>query len=120
MTKKLSDYGSGFISLADVKAGPIRKRIAGMVDGKYDKPDLIFTDGSRMSLNATNRKTLQQTFGDIEDDLIGNDIELIEGEFEFQKKMSPGVAVRPISPPPAKPNGGGGDKSADYDDEIPF
>jgi hypothetical protein len=95
----LRDYKtSAFINLDDVEGGPIRKEIAGLVDGKYDKPDLVFTDGTRLSLNATNRKVLQKTYGTEEDDLIAATVELYAGEFDFQKTKKPGVAVRPITP----------------------
>jgi hypothetical protein len=92
----LRDYsGSQFIKLADVKDGPIRRTIAGLVDGKYGKPDCIFDDGSRLSLNKTNVKTLRRAYGDFDADQVGKEIELFEGDFLTNDgTTTPGVAVR--------------------------
>lgn len=104
----LSDYKTSvFVSLADVK-NPIRKKIAGLEKGKWDKPNLIFSDGKRLSLNATNRKVLLAEVGDTEDELIGSVVELYHGEFDTQKGKEPGVALRPVG------------TDDPFDDEIPF
>src|SRR6516162_5478504 len=56
--------GSTFLKVADVKVnGPIRVVIASIVEGKFDKPDLVFDDGTRLSLNVTNTRTLARAYG---------------------------------------------------------
>ena len=41
--------GSTFLNVADVKVnGPIRVVIASIVEGKFEKPDLVFDDGTRL------------------------------------------------------------------------
>ena len=91
--------GSSFVKLGDVKDGPVQKEIAAVAMGKYGRPDLVFTDGSRMSANATNVKTLRRAYGDDSESLIGKEVELFEGEIEFQSQMKPAVLIRPVSPP---------------------
>ena len=123
--------GTAFIKLEDVRKQPLQFRIAGVVTGKYDKPDLIFTSGERFSLNATNNRVLVRAFGVASEDWIDRAIELYEGEGEFNQEIKPMVCVRPIpetpetsfaadtstkkpdKPPKAK-------KRSDMDDEIPF
>ena len=46
--------GSSFIKPNDLRDGPRRALIADVVQGKFDKPDMLFDDGSKMSINATN------------------------------------------------------------------
>ena len=123
----MSKYsGAAFLKAGDVKVnGSIRVVIADIQVGKYEKPDVSFTDGTKLSLNATNNKILCQAYGTDGDDWIGKEIELSLGEIEYQGKPQEAVLVKPISPPiekkppPPKPkpkNSGGGD----MDDEIPF
>ena len=54
----MSQYsGAAFLKVGDVKVnGPIRVVIADIVLGKYGKPDVSFSDGTKLSLNATNNK----------------------------------------------------------------
>jgi hypothetical protein len=52
-------YSSGhFIKLDDVRDGPLNEVIDDAKIGKFDKPDLIFESGDRLSLNATNNSVL--------------------------------------------------------------
>src|SRR5262245_27770654 len=56
--------GSTFLKVADVKvSGPIRVVIASIVEGKFDKPDLVFDDGTRLTLNVTNTRILARAYG---------------------------------------------------------
>jgi hypothetical protein len=117
----MSQYnGAAFLKVGDVKVnGPIRVVIADIVLGKYGKPDVSFSDGTKLSLNATNNKILCQAYGAEGDDWIGKEIELSLGEIEYQGKPQQAVLVKPISPPiekkPPKRKPGG-----DMEDEIPF
>lgn len=99
----LREYsGSSFVKLADVADGPVRVTIVGIVPGKYEKPDAIFDDGSRLSLNPINVRILRKAYGDTSDDLIGKEIELFEGEKLINGEPKPMVMVNPISPPTKK------------------
>ena len=117
----MSQYnGAAFLKVGDVKVnGPIRVVIADIVLGKYGKPDVSFSDGTKLSLNATNNKILCQAYGAEGDVWIGKEIELSLGEIEYQGKPQQAVLVKPISPPiekkPPRRKPGGGMK-----DEIPF
>ena len=110
--------GARFITIADVRDGPIQGQIAVVRPGKFEKPDLVFESGDVLSVNSTNNRTLMKAYGPSSEGWIGQEIEMFLGEIEFQKKMQEAVLVRPISLPP---------KLADQtkpkdsmDDEIPF
>ena len=122
----ISKYlGSAFIKVADVKVnGPLRMVIASVVEGKFDKPDLVFDDDTRLSLSVTNTRILAHAYGTDVADWIDKEIELNVGETEYQGKLQESILVKPISPPiekrpPPKPKGES-DKRGDLDDEIPF
>jgi hypothetical protein len=111
--------GSQFLKLKDVEAGPIRATIAEVVLGKCGKPDVVFTDGSRLSANATNTRALNRAFGDQSEDWIGGEVVLVSGEIAYQGEMKPSIIVNPI--PRAKDAEEEPAASrADMDDSIPF
>jgi hypothetical protein len=121
--------GSAFLKVGDVRAnGPLRKIIVGITEGKYGRPDLEFDDGTKLSVNATNNRTLVNAYGGESNDMLNKEIELSLGEVEYQGEMQESVIVKPISPPverkpaPPKPSGESstGGKPGDMDDEIPF
>ena len=122
--------GSTFLKVADVKVnGPIRVVIASIVEGKFDKPDLVFDDGTRLSLNLTNTRTLARAYGKDTAFWIDKEIELNVGETEYQGKPQESILITPISPPVDKKARVDGPTSArrirrgpanDMDDEIPF
>jgi hypothetical protein len=104
--------------------GPIRLVITSAAEGQFDKLDLTFDDGTRLSLNVTNTRALARAYGTDDADWIGKEIELTVGEIEYQGKLQESILVKPISPPiekrpPPKPKGES-DKRGDLDDEIPF
>jgi hypothetical protein len=89
--------GEYFLKVADVKDGPIRETIAGVREGKFKKPDLIFESGSILSVNPTNVATLIRAYGDESDGWINKEIELSLGEVEFEGKPQEMVKLKPIS-----------------------
>ena len=116
--------GSAFLRVGDVKVnGPIRMVIESVTEGKFDRPDLTFDDGTRLSLNVTNTRTLARAYGTDGAGWIGKEIELYLGETEYEGKLQESILVKPISPPiekrRPKPKGES-DKRGDLDDEIPF
>jgi len=69
--------GNAFRRVGDVKVnGPIRVVIANVTKGKFDKPDLTFDDGTRLSLSVTNTRTLALAYGTEGADWICKEIEL--------------------------------------------
>jgi hypothetical protein len=100
----MSQYnGAAFLKVGDVKVnGPIRVVIADIVLGKYGKPDVSFSDGPKLSLNATNNKTLCQAYA--RRATTGSARKsIVLGEIEYQGKPQQAVLVKPISPPIKKP-----------------
>ena len=116
--------GSAFLRVGDVKVnGPIRMVIESVTEGKFNKPDLTFDDGTRLSLNVTNTRTLARAYGTDGAGWIGKEIELYLGETEYEGKLQESILVKPISPPvekkppPPKPKNSSG---GDMDDEVPL
>ena len=112
----MSKYlGAAFLKVGDVKDGPIRATITDVEEGKYGKPDVSFDDGTRLSLNVTNTRSLAHAYGTNDADWIGQKIELYLGEIDYQGKPQEVILVRPISPPvekkapPQRKRGGRGD-----------
>src|SRR5262245_21141198 len=91
--------GNTFIKVGDVRDGPRRVVIEDVAEGKYGKPDLHFDDGTKLSVNATNNRTLMLAYGDESEDWIGKEIELYLGELKYNGDMQEAVLVKPISPP---------------------
>jgi hypothetical protein len=79
----MSKYsGGGFIKFADVKK-PTTKVIVSQEEGKYEKPVLTFSDGTKFSLNATNNKAMCRLFGDDDAGWIGQRIQLYRGVIAY-------------------------------------
>jgi len=97
--------GSAFRKVDDVREGPIFVTIADIEDGRYDKPNLIFDDGSRLSVNATNAKTLVRAFGPQSEGWIGKKVKLVLGKVKYQGESQESVIVEPLK---------------SDDDDIPF
>jgi hypothetical protein len=114
----MSKYiGNVFLKVDDVKvSGPIRVRITDVSEGRFDKPDLTFHDGTQLSLNATNGRVLARAYGMDSDKWLDKEVELEVGEIQYQGEPQDIILVKPISPqienkaPP---------KNLDSD-EIPF
>jgi hypothetical protein len=111
--------GGLFLKVDDIKAsGPVHVKIVDVSEGRYDKPDLTFEDGTQLGCNATNGRALAKTWGFNSDDWIGKEVELVVGEIQYQGKPQEAILIKPISPPienKAPPKRGG-----DFDDEIRF
>jgi hypothetical protein len=122
-----------FLKVEDYRK-PRQERIAGVVPGKYSKPDLVLESGDRLGLSATNIETLSDSYSWESEQWPGHLIELYVGQGPYEGNMVDMVLIRPLSPaegdgqpanePPAKkaPNKPPELKSSDagIDDEIPF
>jgi hypothetical protein len=77
---------------------PKQMRIAGAVMGKYSKPDLIFENGDRLGLSATNVEILSETYGFESESWAGHVVEVYVGQGPFEGELVDMVLVRPLSP----------------------
>jgi hypothetical protein len=102
--------GETFIRVIDVTDGPLQVQIAGVREGKYEKPDLVFDSGEAFSVNSTNNRILMRAYGANSEDWIGKKIELTLGQVQFQGKPQNTIIVKPISP----------SEKAEMNDSIPF
>jgi hypothetical protein len=133
--------GSSFYKVEDLKdRPPLQLRIADVDIGQYDRPDITFESGKKLSVNVTNNDTLVEAYGWESDSWIGHVIELSVGDGQFNGKPIKLIKVRPISKPehygeakqteppvrrkpeqpPASSFGARGAGGGDIDDEIPF
>ena len=121
-------FGITFMTLKDVAEGPLTKVIDRIEEGKYGKLVAVFEDGTAISLNAGNTRTMSATYGWKTEAWPGLAVEMSAGEAEYQGKMQPSVVITPISPAlspaeiaaavAAAPKTGDGGN--DMDDPSPF
>jgi hypothetical protein len=120
-TMDMSKYASRkFIKPEDLASGPQRKTIDTIEEGNYDKPNVTFHDGSKLSLNGTNVSTLIAAFGSTEhSDWIGEEVELYAGTLKYNGADNPAVLVWALNSSPAavkaKPK-----PQPPFDDEVPY
>jgi hypothetical protein len=129
--------GSSFFKVDDLKDRPPQQlRIADVAIGQYDRPDITFESGKKLSVNATNNEMLVDAYGYESDAWIGHVIELFVGDGQYKGKPTPMIKVRPVSKPahygeaskqpepvqqaPNVPPVSSGTHGDDMDDEIPF
>ena len=113
--------GDFFLKVDDLSgSGPKKVTIDSVADGSFGKPVAKFTDGSLLSINATNAKTLIRAYGEESDDWVDQVVELYIGQTQFKGQPTDSILVRPVSPDlpiskrtPPKP-------ADDIDDSIPF
>jgi hypothetical protein len=119
-TMDMRKYVSGnFITLDDLRDGPRREKIADVVEGKFEKPNLVFEGGDLANVNTTNARVLMRAFGPETNGWVGREVELYVGPLEYQGGVQDGVRIRPITaetePEPKQKSPGG-----EMDDESPF
>ena len=91
--------GDLYLGVEDVRSsGPKQLKIESIEEGQFDKPVARFNDGSLLSVNATNCKTLVRVYGVESSDWIGKIVELYVGETMFSGKPRDSVLIKPISP----------------------
>jgi hypothetical protein len=113
--------GAGvFRKVADLKDGPINVTITNVQIGKFDKINLGFNDGSRLSCNTTNCRALARAYGTESDAWVGQEVELFVGLVEFQGREQEAILVRPVSPPLEKKPAPKKLKPDFDDEEIPL
>lgn len=118
----------GFIKVDHLADGPQRNVIFDIRPGKFDRPDVEFQDGGKLSLNATNMRVLAKSWGTETNNWVGKEVELYVGQTEFMNEKRDSVLIRPISPPtpesempkPKPRSAAAPARKPDFDDEIPF
>jgi hypothetical protein len=110
-----------FLKPDDIGDTPVTLTIANVALGKWDKLDLTFADGSKLSLNATNGRALAKAWGYESSSWIDKLVEARVGTIPFDGKDQPSILLKPVSPAmsarelalvkPAEP---------DLSDDIPF
>jgi hypothetical protein len=92
--------GSSFFKVDDLKdRPPLQARIAAVELGQYDRPDITFESGKKLSVNATNNETLVDAYSWDSETWIGHVIELSVGDGQFKGEPIKLIKVRPISKP---------------------
>ena len=105
-----------FLKVENIRAsGPIRVRITDVSEGRFDRLNLTFNDGTQLSLNATNLRVLARAYGIDSNNWLDKEVELYVGEIQYEDKPRDIILLKPISPPienkaPPKP---------EFDDQIP-
>jgi hypothetical protein len=94
----MSKYAGGnFLKVADLEAqGSFKARIVAVEAGKFDKANLILSEGSVLSLSVTNVNTLIRAFGADSRDWLDQEIMCELGETEFEGKPVKMIVVRPL------------------------
>jgi hypothetical protein len=85
-----------FLKIDDCRE-PRQRRIADCVPGKYSKPDLVFENGDRLGLSATNVEILSDAYGFESAQWAGHVIELGVGIGKFDGEDVEMIIVKPIS-----------------------
>lgn len=114
---ELQQYAAkNYIKLTDLAEGPLAKTIVSIEEGNFDKPEVTFEDGSKLSLNKTSVLVLGKAFGWKSQAWLGRQVEIYAGEVTFQGTTKPSVLVRPIDRQPPKLS-----QVADQlNDDVPF
>jgi hypothetical protein len=91
--------GKHFLKVDDLKAsGSILVRITEVSEGRYDKPDLTFNDGTQLSLNTTNCRILAREYGMESEDWLGKELKLGVGKIPYGGELQESIVIKPISP----------------------
>jgi hypothetical protein len=109
-----------FIKPDDLVNGPEQKVSAEIGEGQYEKPVVSFTDGTKLSLNATNVDTLIDALGPNREDWIGKKIEVYRGTLRYNGSDNAAVLVRALELLPAAERTPLKPQPVDLDDEMPF
>lgn len=88
--------GKAFIGVDDLPA-PLVKTICAIEESQYNRPVLVFEDGSRVSLNITNTGRLLKQFGESDHDWVGKRVRLSTGLVKYQGTEKTGVVVRAVT-----------------------
>jgi 5-methylcytosine-specific restriction endonuclease McrA len=112
--------GSTFLKIEDFGDDPRDTEIIDIQNGKFDRPVAEFADGTKLSLNTTNCKTLCRDLGPLRSDWLRHPLQLYKGETTYDGKTQPSVLIRVINPVPKNKQTPPPTPTSPMDDEIPF
>ena len=96
----MSEFGGrAYLRVADVEQGGSFKAkiVAVERDKKFGKALLHLSEGSILSLNVTNARTLIKSFGAESDDWLGKEVEIYLGATVFEGEEKATILLRVIS-----------------------
>ena len=102
--------GSTFLKPDDLREGTLAVTIAAVEEGRYDKPNLTFDNGSKLSVNKTNSARLAKAYGYESADWIGQRVNLSLGETNYAGEPQETILITPIKRT----------SKSGMDDDIPF
>ena len=92
--------GGLYLRAEDIReSGSKRVKIERVEDGQFGKPVLVLNDGTSLTLNQTNTRTLIRPYGPESRDWIDREIELNLGQTSYEGRVQDSILVKPISPP---------------------
>jgi hypothetical protein len=97
----MSKHAGGlYLRAEDIReSGPKRVKIERVEEGQYGKPVLVLNDGTSLTLNQTNTRTLIRAYGSESRDWIDREIELHLSQTSYEGHAQDSILVKPISPP---------------------
>jgi hypothetical protein len=117
--------GSQYLKVANMPKDGFKAKIVAITPNtKFDKVELVLSEGSTLLLNMTNVQTLARAYGCESDDWVDREIGLFVGETEYKDEMVPTILIEPISDGPKNKKAATPQPKKkpppDMDDEIPF
>jgi hypothetical protein len=117
--------GRNFLRVADLhQQGSFKATVVAVErDKKFGKANIFLSEGSILSLNVTNARTLIRSFGAESDDWIGKEIELYIGLVEYEGEEKETILVRVVSAEIENKKAVTPQKKKvvkDMDDELPY
>jgi hypothetical protein len=91
------EFIGSFLKPEDVST-PVVLTIANVAEGKFDKLDLTFDDGSKLGLNNTNGRKVARAWGYESDAWINKQVELSAGRITYKDEEQDTIVLTPISP----------------------
>ena len=90
--------GEPFLKPEDIGATSIALTIVDIAEGKWEKLDLTFNDGSKLSLNKTNGQAIARAWGRESDNWIDKKVELSVGLTTYDGEQRESILLKPITP----------------------
>ena len=87
--------GGIYLRAEDIReGGPKRVKIESVEDGQFGKPVLVLNDGTSLTLNQTNTRTLIRPYGPNSRDWIGREVELYLGQISYEGRAQDSILVQ--------------------------
>jgi hypothetical protein len=90
--------GGSYRKPADLGDETVELTIVDVEEGSWNKLDLTFDDGSKLSVNSTNGQMLARHYGINSEQWIDKVVALKAGTVPFDGKDTPTILLKPVSP----------------------